>query len=116
MLPGQPNEDFTIGGSVDLQQRICALLTNYEDIFSFNVKGKAMSVPPMEFTVDVKRWEALANRLPSRHISVGKHAAFYKMIDDLLNLEIIQPSRAIAWSQVHLVRTFQRLAIYGRFS
>jgi len=46
------------------------LLTEYADISSFNVKGKAMSVPPMEFTVDATRWEAPANRLPSRHISV----------------------------------------------
>ena len=26
-----------------------------------------------------------------------------KMIDDLLDLHVIQPSRATAWSQVHLV-------------
>ena len=45
-----------------------------------------MSVPPMEFTVDAVRWEGPANRLPSRHISVEKHAALNKMIDDLLDL------------------------------
>ena len=32
MLPGQTNDDFTIGGSVDLQQRIRTLLTEYADI------------------------------------------------------------------------------------
>jgi hypothetical protein len=104
MLPGQTNDDFTIGGSAHLQQRIRALLTEYADIFSFNVKGKAMSVPPMELTVDATRWEAPAHRLPSHHISVEKHAALYKLIDDLLDLEVIQPSRTTAWSQVHLVR------------
>ena len=62
MLPGQTNDDFTIGGSFDLQQRIRKLLHEYADIFSFNVKGKAMSVPPMEFTVDTARWKAPANR------------------------------------------------------
>jgi hypothetical protein len=50
----------------------------------------------MEFTVDATRWEAPANRLPSRHISEEKHAALNKMIDDLLDLEVIQPSRATA--------------------
>ena len=70
MLPGQPNNDFAIGGSAALQQRICALLTNYRDIFSCNVKGKAMSVPHTEFTVDAIRWEAPAIRLPSRYILV----------------------------------------------
>jgi len=105
MLPGQPNEDFTIRDySADLQQRIRTLPTNYADIFSFDVKDKTMSVPPMEFTVDATRWEATANRLPSRHISVGKHTALNKMIDDLLDLAVIQPSRATAWLQVHLVR------------
>ena len=63
-----------------------------------------MSVPPMTFTVAKNDWEAPANRLPSRHISVEKHAALNQMIDDLLDLKVIQPSRATAWSQVHLVR------------
>ena len=75
MLPGETNDDFTIGASADLQQRIRTLITEYADIFSFNVMGKAMSIPPMEFTVDATRWEAPANHLPSRHISVGKNAA-----------------------------------------
>ena len=62
MLPGQTNDDFTLAGSVDLQKRKRKILHDYKDIFSFNVKGKAMSVPPMEFTVDAVRWEAPANR------------------------------------------------------
>jgi len=68
MLTGQPNEDFTTGGLAALQQKIRALLANYVDIFSFNVKGKAM-----DFTVDATRWEVPTNHLPSRHISLEKH-------------------------------------------
>ena len=104
MLPGQTNDDFTIGGSANLQQRIRTLLTEYADFFSFIVKGKLMSVPPMEFTVDATRWEAPANHLPSRHILVENMPTINKVIDDLLDLEVIQPSQATAWSQVHLVR------------
>ena len=63
-----------------------------------------MVVPPMTFTVDKVNWQAPANRLPSRHISVEKHTALNQMIDDFLDLQVIQPSRAMAWSQVHLVR------------
>ena len=44
MLPGQTNEDFTMGGSTDLHKRIRAPLTEYTEFFSYNVKGKAMSV------------------------------------------------------------------------
>ena len=92
MLPGQPHENFTIGDSED------------------------MSVPPLEFTVDATRWEAPVNRLPSRHISAEKHAALNKMIDDLLDLEVIQPSGATAWSSSFGEKTFKRLRIFGRFS
>jgi len=46
---------------------------------------RSMSVPPIEFTVDATRWEVLAHRLPSRHISVEIHAA-------LMMMEVIQPS------------------------
>jgi len=63
-----------------------------------------MSVPPMQFSVKVEQWESYPNRLPSRHISVEKHEALTKMIDDLLELQVIQPSKATAWSQVHLIR------------
>jgi len=99
----QTNNDFMIGGPPEFQQRIRNVLTEYDDIFSFNVKGKSMAVPPMHFTVDMDGWEVPASRLPSRHISVEKHVALNKMIDDLLDLQAIQPSRATAWSQVNLV-------------
>jgi len=47
MVPnGTANNDYTIGGNPEFQKRIRQLLTEYDDIFSYNVKGKAMSVPP----------------------------------------------------------------------
>jgi hypothetical protein len=104
MLPGAANNDYDIGGSPFLQGQIKILMGEYNDIFSYNVKGKAMSVPPMQFSVNVEQWESNPNRLPSRHISVEKHEALTKMIDDLLELQVIQPSKATAWSQVHLIR------------
>ena len=63
-----------------------------------------MLVPPMNFSVQIDKWESNPNRLPSRHISVEKHEALNKMIDDLLDLQVIQSSKATAWSQVHLIR------------
>ena len=63
-----------------------------------------MAVSPTTFTVDKVNWEAPANRLPSQHIYDEKHAALNQMIDDLLDLQVIQPSRAMALAQVHLVR------------
>ena len=52
MIPnGTANNDYTIGGHPEFQKQIRQLLQEYDDIFSYNVKGKAMSVPPMTFTV-----------------------------------------------------------------
>jgi len=45
-----------------------------------------------------------ANRLASREISTEKQAALSTLIDELLERDVIRPSKAIAWSQVHLVR------------
>ena len=96
---------FIIGGFPALQLLIRDTTTpRVNDILSYNVKGKAMTLPTMTFTVNKVNWEAPANRLPSRHISVEKYAALNQMIDDLLDRQVIQPSRATAWSQVHLVR------------
>jgi hypothetical protein len=53
---GQTNNDFTIGGFPEFQHQIPNLLTDYDDIFCFNVKGKAMAVPP--------EWVAVYGRLP----------------------------------------------------
>ena len=83
-------------------------MQDYHDIFSDNVNGKAMQVPSMQFTVFTYQWESNPNRLPSLHISVENHDALNKMIDDLLDLQVIQPSKATAWSQVNLVRKTAR--------
>ena len=70
-------------------------LNEYNDIFSSNVKGKAMYVPPMKFSINVDQWESNPNRLPSRHISVEKqHKALTKVMDDLQELQVMPPSKA----------------------
>ena len=98
------NDDYTIGGSTHLQQELHTLIKEYDDIFSYSVKGRSMDVPPMEFNVDKKLWEASGNRLASRQISIEKQAALSTLIDELLERDVIRPSKATAWSQVHLVR------------
>jgi hypothetical protein len=56
---------------------------------------------PMDFTIDHAKWETNQNRAPSRRVSTETHAA---LLDNLLDLGVIQPSKVTAWSQVHLVR------------
>ena len=62
-----------------------------------------MDVPLMEFTIDHKLSETIQKRAASRHVSTEKHDALNVLLDNLLDLGIIQPSKATAWLQVHLV-------------
>ena len=91
-------------GTVQLQQALNSMIAEFSDIFSYSVKGKAMDVPPMEFTIDRSLWETNLNWAPSRHISTEKHDTLNTMIDSLIELGVIQSSKETAWSQVHLIR------------
>ena len=104
MNTSSENNDYTMGGSVHLQASLTDLIKEYDDIFSYSVKGRSMDVPPMEFKVDEKNWESSGNRMASRQISIEKQVALKMLIDELLEKEVTRPSKATAWSQVHLVR------------
>ena len=52
MVHNDLNNDYQLGGSASLHNALHALIAEFSDIFSYSVKGKAMDVPPMEFTID----------------------------------------------------------------
>jgi hypothetical protein len=105
ILSQEAEGDLTIDiqGSPAMQKSLSTLVQLFKDIFSTTVKGKSAKVPPLDFNVDAA-WETTANRLPSRLISPEKHLALHGMIEELLDLNVIKPSQATSWSQVHLVR------------
>ena len=84
------------GGSPALQETLDALIKEYDDIFSYSFKGRSMDVPPSEFDVDKKLWDASAHRLASRQISIEKQTALSNLIDELLERDGIRPSKAAA--------------------
>ena len=76
MKEGSDNKDYMMGGSGKLQNALTDLITEYDDIFSYSVKGRSMDVPPMEFTVDGKNgrvvateWHRDRSRLKNRSLS-----------------------------------------------
>ena len=78
MKEGSDNKDYTMGGSEKLQNALTDLITEYDDIFSYSVKGRSMDVPPMEFTVDERSWESsgsrrLRDRSRSKNRSLSRH-------------------------------------------
>ena len=52
-----------MGGSDKLQASLTDLISNYDNIFSYYVKGRSIDAPPMEFKVDEKSWESSGNRM-----------------------------------------------------
>ena len=84
------NNDHTIGGSEKLQPSLTDLITEYEDIFIYSVKGCSMDVPSMEFNVDESSWESIGNRMASRQISIEKQIALKTLIIVLLEKEMIR--------------------------
>ena len=97
------NEDYNMGGSEYLQSQLCSLIEDYRAIFSYSIKGLTMDVPPMEFTANVARWETNTNRVASRQVSTEKQTVLSALIDELLEMGVIRPSKTTAWSQAHLV-------------
>ena len=62
-----------------------------------------MDVQPMVFTVNAVAWETNTNRVVSWQVFMEKQTALSALIDELLEKEVIRPSKATSWSQVHLV-------------
>jgi hypothetical protein len=93
-----------VQGSSWMQKQLLNLVTEFADIFSTSVKGMSASVTPLDFSYNRDAWERTANRLPSRTLSPEKQNALHGMIEELLDLGVIRPSKATSWSQVHLVR------------
>ena len=69
MNTSSSNNDYTMGGSEELQALLTDLITEYKDIFSYSIKGRSMEAPPMEFKVDER---SSGNRMASRQMSIEK--------------------------------------------
>jgi len=54
MIPGAALTDYDIDGSPYLRRKIQLAMHEYRDIFSYNVKGKAMLVPLIQFSVQLR--------------------------------------------------------------
>ena len=74
-----------IEGSPEFQKR--SILNEYDDIFSYNVKGKAMY--PMTFAVD--------------NVGCWKTCGLEQMIDDLLDLQVIYSHHGLRHGRMYIL-------------
>ena len=98
-----PTEKILIFGTPRLQQSIRQLCSEFKDIFSVTVKSESAKVPPMDLKVNPDKWHTNKNRGPPRPQSEVRRMAIKKTFKKYLELEVIEPSTASEYSQVHLV-------------
>ena len=92
-----------IEGSPELKGRILQLLEKYRECFRRTVAPEPADIPPMEIDVDVDKWEtSRQSKAPLRHKSGSKDAETRRQCLGMRDLEVIEPSIASSWSQVHL--------------
>ena len=81
---------------------IISLLHEYRDIFSETLNQEPALVPPLELTVDISMWEQPKHHTPPRPQTPANQVEVKRQLDLLLSQNIIQPSQASFYSQVHL--------------
>ena len=91
-----------IEGSAEFQKAIRDLIAEYSDIFSENLKTKPADLDPLELKVDEKKWQQTRNRGPPRTQTLAKEYEIERQIKKMLANNVIKPSQAAYYSQVHL--------------
>jgi transposase InsO family protein len=81
---------------------IISLLNEYRDIFSETLNSEPALVPPLELTVDQSMWEQPKHHTPPRPQTPANQVEIKRQLDLLLRQNIIRPSEAGYYSQVHL--------------
>jgi transposase InsO family protein len=87
-----------IHGPPSLQAKLRSLVLQYKDIFSRKVRKEPAKLPPFNFTVDQGQWESYRNKTHPRRYDGTKSAALQKIVEQLLELGVIEPSDAAFYS------------------
>ena len=93
----------SIAGPEALQSQLRKLVTEFADIHAESVRPEPADIPPMELKINNEKWEQASNRLPPRTQSQIKEAELREQVTKAVNLSVLQPSIATAYSQVLLV-------------
>ena len=59
-------------------------------------------IPPLEFDIDIEKWQQPSNSGPPRLQTVAKEEEIRQQVTDMLAAKIIRPSQQPYYSQVHL--------------
>ena len=87
-------------GSQEFKNELTQLCNEFSAQFATTINKEPARVPPMRIEVEKELWQR--NNYPARPMNAVKMESLRGHIDNLTSHNIIQPSTATAWSQVHL--------------
>ena len=92
-----------IEGEASLQLALRELVNEYADCFRSTVSREPAKVPPMPIEVDEAKWQSLrVNKFHARQQSPDRNREISRQVEILLDLNVIRPSNASCYSQVHM--------------
>ena len=91
-----------IFGSPDLRKKLTALCLEYKHIFRRTLAREPAKVPPLRLSVTEQEWTQPSNSGPPRLQSTLKEAEIQRQTAAMLDINVIRPSHAMHYSQVHL--------------
>jgi hypothetical protein len=95
-------DEVTIEGSPSESAKLKQLVHEHRLAFSSKLPLQPCRVTPLLFHVDTEEWQQSSNRLSARRQTLHKDLAIKTMTNELCTKNVISPSKATAWSQVHL--------------
>ena len=96
--------ELVVHGTQEVRDRIRKVLVKYSDIFSATLPSEPANLPAFTIEVDKRSWENPAkNRTAPRPQTWAKNEEIRRQLDNYLAEDIIEPSNAAFYSQVHLV-------------
>lgn len=91
-----------IQGSAEFQASMRKLIEEYSDIFSEHLRPEPADLDPMEIKIDYTKWQTNRNRGPPRTQTRAKEYEIERQINKMIANNVIKPSQAAYYSQVHL--------------
>jgi hypothetical protein len=92
-----------IEGGPLVQTELAKLVEEFKDIFRTSVQNKPANLKPFKLEVDTTKWELPANQLRCRKLDREREVELAKMIEILIDADIIEACDAAYYSHAFLV-------------
>ena len=92
-----------IEGNENQQKPTMLIIEKHKHVFSRSLPSTPAKVTPMRLRVDSKEWKHRRNQIRPRPLSLQREKQSRLQIEELLKIQVIEPSEAAFCSAVHMV-------------